>query len=237
MVDNPAQSRPPSPAELAARLEAERSGIPFLLYRDQLGRQVIVSLGDQLDTLSVGRGPANALRLDWDESVSRVHAELVRVAEEWALIDDGLSRNGSFVNGERVTGRRRLRNGDAVRLGQTTLVYCSPGDHPGTTALAGGIPTAAHLSPAQRRVLVALARPYANEGDFATPATNQQIAAELFLSIDAVKTHLRALGATFGVQGLPQNKKRARLVERALSSGVITRRELAEAAARRTESR
>ena len=227
MVDRAASPRLPSATELAARLEAERAGIPFLLYQDQDGAQVIFTLTDQHATLSIGRSPANTVPLDWDENVSRVHAELVRVGEDWTLVDDGLSRNGSFVNGERVAGRRRLRAGDAVRFGHTTLVYCSPGDHDTTTAIAHGIPTAAQLSPAQRRVLVALARPYAHEGNFATPATNQQIADELFLSIDAVKTHLRALGTTFGVQDLPQNKKRARLVERALSSGVITRRELA----------
>jgi pSer/pThr/pTyr-binding forkhead associated (FHA) protein len=229
MLDPPAPAPLPSASELAARLAAERAGIPFLLYQDQEGAQVIVSLTDQLaPALSIGRGSGNSLRVDWDESISRVHAELVQVGEEWTLVDDGLSRNGSFVNGERVAGRQRLRSGDTLRLGHTTIVYCHPAEHDGTTAMAQGIPTAGHLSPAQRRVLVALARPYATAGDFATPATNQQIASELFLSVDAVKTHLRALGQTFGVQDLPQNQKRARLVERALSSGVITRRELAE---------
>ena len=55
-----------------------------------------------------------------------------------------------------------------------------------------------HLSEAQRRVLVALCRPFKESSGYATPATNQQIAAELFLTVDAVKTHLRALFAKFG---------------------------------------
>ena len=49
------------------------------------------------------------------------------------------------------------------------------------------------LSPAQRRVLVALCRPFRDDQDFATPASNQQIADELVVSVEAVKTHLRAM--------------------------------------------
>ena len=35
-------------------------------------------------------------------------------------MDDGLSRNGTFVNGERLSGRRRLTDGDTLRFGGTT---------------------------------------------------------------------------------------------------------------------
>ena len=82
------------------------------------------------------------------------------------------------------------------------------------------------LSTTQRRVLVGLCRPYKDGGSFATPATNQQIADELFLSVDAVKTHLRVLFAKFGIEALPQNQKRMRLVERAFYSGAISERDL-----------
>ena len=70
------------------------------------------------DRLTIGRGEGVDLALDWDERVSRVHAELERVGETWALADDGLSRNGSYVNGKRVRGRRRLEEGDELRLGR-----------------------------------------------------------------------------------------------------------------------
>ena len=75
-------------------------------------------------------------------------------------------------------------------------------------------------------MLVALCRPYKHRSSFASPATNQQIAEELFLSVDAVKTHLRVLFAKLGVEQLPQNEKRIRLVERAFSSGAISERDL-----------
>jgi len=82
------------------------------------------------------------------------------------------------------------------------------------------------LSDAQRRVLLALCRPYKQPGPFTTPATNQEIAAELFLSVEAVKTHLRALFAKFSVEALPQNQKRARLIERAFQTGLVSERDL-----------
>jgi hypothetical protein len=44
--------------------------------------------------------------------------------------------------------------------------------------------------------------------------------------VDAVKKHLRALFEKFGVAHLPQNEKRARLVERAFAGGFISEREL-----------
>jgi DNA-binding NarL/FixJ family response regulator len=75
-------------------------------------------------------------------------------------------------------------------------------------------------------VLVALCRPFKEGAAFATPATNQEIADELTLSVDAVKTHLRALFEKFGVGALPQNQKRVALVERALQSGLVSEREL-----------
>ena len=84
----------------------------------------------------------------------------------------------------------------------------------------------ASLSEAQRRVLIALCRPFKDSAGYVTPATNQQVAGELFLSVDAVKTHLRALFAKFGIEDLPQNQKRIRLVELALKSGVVSPRDL-----------
>ena len=84
----------------------------------------------------------------------------------------------------------------------------------------------AELSDTQRRILVALCRPFRDGNQYATPATNQQVADEVFLSLDAVKGHLRALFEKFGIADLPQNQKRVRLVELALRNGVISVREL-----------
>ena len=213
--------------ELKERIDAERSGRPFLLYRDESNQQRLFELEPERDTVSVGRRDSSDLVLDWDEQVSRLHAQFERLEQDWTVVDDGLSRNGTFVNGERLTGRRRLNDGDAVRFGETTVTFrSSQVDDSQGTAVASQVPTAVDLSTTQRRVLVALCRPYRAGTAFASPATNQQIADELFLSVDAVKTHLRVLFAKFGVEQLPQNQKRIRLVERAFYSGAISERDL-----------
>jgi pSer/pThr/pTyr-binding forkhead associated (FHA) protein len=214
-----------TPAELKARLEAERAGEPFLLYRDPDQGQAIVPLA--AGAVTVGRGEGCDVCLAWDGDVSRVHAELERKGGVWTVSDDGLSRNGTYVNGDRVSGRRRLRDGDSVRFGGTVVSFREPsaGDT-GETRLAGDAPPEARVSEAQRRVLVALCRPFADGSPYATPATNQAIAEELFLSVDAVKTHMRALFDKFDVGDVPQNQKRAKLVERAFHSGAIGPKDL-----------
>ena len=214
-----------TPAELKEQIEAERRGDPFFVYRDGGGVQRIVTPEGQHATL--GRTDAADLPLEWDSEVSHVHAELRRVGDAWTVADDGLSRNGTFLNGDRVTGRRRLRDGDVLRVGGTEIRFRAPGEQAGAeTKVAVDVPPAADLSEAQRRVLLVLCRPFMEGDAYATPATNQQIADELFLSVDAVKGHLRVLFAKFDVEELPQNVKRVKLVERAVMSGAVTPREL-----------
>jgi hypothetical protein len=210
-------------SELKAQIDAEREGFPFLVFRDGEGRHTIFALGDHGERLCLGREPPAEVALTWDEEVSRAHAELLRVGPEWTLRDDGLSLNGSFVNGEVVRGGRRLHDGDTLRLGDTVLLYRNPGEADArTTSPTGNSGPAVAVSDAQRRVLVALCRPFKDSTAFVTPATNEQVAGELFLSVDAVKKHMRALFEKFGVAELPQNEKRARLVERAFAGGFIS---------------
>lgn len=197
------------------------------MFRAADGEQRIVTVEDGATVLWVGRGDSADIRLDWDEEVSALHAQIEVVRDECTLLDDGLSRNGSFVGEQRVDGRRRLLDGDTLRFGRTTVLFRRPGEGaPEATVAAGQVPAAATISPAQRRVLLALCRPFKDESAFATAATNQAIAAELHLSVDAVKTHMRALFEKLEVEDLPQNRKRVALAERALQSGAVSRREL-----------
>jgi len=221
-------SKPTTPVELKAQIEAERLGAPFLVHRDGDGEQRIVTLA--AEAVWVGRRDTVGLCLAWDAQVSSVHAELEPGGGEWTLVDDGLSRNGSFVNGERVNGRRRLRDRDMLRFGRTVVLFRAPADvgvQQSTMMADDGMLVAANLSETQRKVLVALCRPFKDGASHATPATNQQIADELFLSVQAVKAHLRALFEKFSVEDLAQNSKRAALVHRALGSGLISNRDLA----------
>lgn len=224
---SPIAAHAASPAELRDRIEAERRGRPFLVLREDDGAQRLLELTvEPGDRISIGRGAANDVALPWDEEVSRLHAELECIAGEWTVSDDGLSRNGSFVNGTRISGRQRLRDGDVLRVGKTTIAFRRPETEDSSpTQIAGKQVQLTDIPPTQRAVLVALARPY-KVNEFATPAPNQAIADELHLSVDAVKGHLRSLFARFGIEHLPQNQKRSRLVAEALQSGLVTVREL-----------
>jgi pSer/pThr/pTyr-binding forkhead associated (FHA) protein len=227
MPDSPIAPHASSPTELRERIEAERRGAPFIIYRDADEKQQLFELRGTAP-LTLGRGPRNDVMLTWDRGVSRVHAELAFVGGEWIVVDDGLSQNGTYVNGERVTGRRRIHDGDLLRLGETLIVFSAPLERrtEQTSALASTVPDAASLSPAQKQVLVALCRPFRYSGSFATPATNQEIGDELHYTVDTVKGHLRKLFDKFGLGDLPQNQKRAQLVWRAFQTGVVTPRDL-----------
>ena len=76
------------------------------------------------------------------------------------------------------------------------------------------------LSPSELCILIALCRPL-QPGDRASPATNREIADELFLSIPAVKRRLSVLFDRFGLQNLSHNEKRARLADLALRTGLV----------------
>jgi DNA-binding NarL/FixJ family response regulator len=111
-------------------------------------------------------------------------------------------------------------------VGQTSFAYRRPESEDSMpTQIAGQRLTLGDLPPTQRQVLVALSRPYKHD-EFAVPATNQDIADELHLSVDAVKSHLRTLFQRFGIEHLPQNQKRSRLVAEALQAGVVSTRDL-----------
>jgi pSer/pThr/pTyr-binding forkhead associated (FHA) protein len=208
-----------TPSELADRLRTERGGAPFLLHVDGEGRQRIVDLSGA-DRLSIGRQATADVPLTWDSEVSRLHAVLERVSDEWTLCDDGLSRNGSFVNGQRITGRRVLADGDAIAVGRTLIVYRSgPPAEPAETTRATTHLAPPDLTPAQLRVLEALC-----DDRYGAPPSNRELAEALFLSVDTVKSHLRELFHAFGVPDLPQNRKRAELARRARELGLARRR-------------
>jgi hypothetical protein len=113
------------PEETPDLAGAKRCGDPYLVYRYAHDRQCVLSLPDTWDGLTIGRGMGADIALTWDPDVSRVHAELSRLADDWTVIDDGLSRNGTFVNDERVDGRRRRMDGDVLRCGATLLLFHS----------------------------------------------------------------------------------------------------------------
>ena len=216
-----------SPVELKAQLEAAAQSIPFLILRDGDNAQRIILLREDCNRLTIGRRASCDVPLDWDAQVSRLHAELERLGDDWTVSDDGLSSNGTFVNGVRVRGRRRLRDRDELRVGTTVIAFRSPArGSSGTTFVPEQLQAVPRLGDTQRAVLIALARPCKGGSRFAMPATNKQVAEEVVLTVNGVKSIMRALFDKFGIEDLPRNEKRARLVERAFELGAITEDDL-----------
>jgi DNA-binding NarL/FixJ family response regulator len=227
VATHPLERHVATPAELRERLAAERRGAPFLLFRDGEDHQVIVELAADHPRLTIGRSAHNDVALRWDGEVSRLHAQIECVAGNWVVTDDRLSRNGTFVNGERLEASRVLHTGDVIRAGDTQLAFVAPtGGSISTTVTAEPAAAAPDVSPAQRRVLVALCRPLAARG---VPASNREIADELVVALDTVKGSLSRLFELFDIGfDVPQNQKRALLARRALEAGLVSADELGQ---------
>jgi sigma-54 interacting transcriptional regulator/FHA domain-containing protein len=101
----------------------------------------------ELEVVVVGRGAERAARRGWDGprrrlelrfpggTVSSVHAHLERGEVGWTIVD-AHSKNGTFVNGERVA-RAVLRDGDLLEIGSTLLVYRAALPRPSDEGLTG----------------------------------------------------------------------------------------------------
>jgi hypothetical protein len=212
-----------SPGDLEARREAEQRGVPFIVLRDDQGAQRILPLDERAGSLTLGRRPEADLALTWDPEVSRLHAELECKAGEWTLCDDGYSQNGTYVNGLRVHGRRRLADGDLVRVGQTTMAYCDPTvSGLGVTLAPGELGAAPKFSDQQQRILRALCRPLLGDGEGIKPADDAAIATAVGIPEDVVTTELDHLARGFGLDQLPTADQRAEVALLALRSGLVT---------------
>jgi hypothetical protein len=89
-----------------------------LVIEDEAGTRSVVPLGN--DPVVLGRGAEGvAFRLG-DRNVSRRHARFLR-QNGGVFVEDLGSLTGTRVNGERITGRRRLRPGDLVQIGDYDL--------------------------------------------------------------------------------------------------------------------
>jgi hypothetical protein len=72
--------------------------------------------------LTIGRAEDNTLALPGDEFASGHHARIESQRDGVWILDLG-STNGTFVNGARLDGRRKLREGDVVQIGDTELRF------------------------------------------------------------------------------------------------------------------
>jgi hypothetical protein len=72
------------------------------------------------NSLTLGRVADNDIALDDDTFMSSHHAR-IEIRPEGVWVVDLDSTNGTFVNGQRVTGDRSLRKGDRLQVGSTVL--------------------------------------------------------------------------------------------------------------------
>jgi hypothetical protein len=72
--------------------------------------------------LTIGRAQDNEVTLAGDEFASGHHARIESQRDGVWILDLG-STNGTFVNGARLDGRRLLREGDVVQIGDTELRF------------------------------------------------------------------------------------------------------------------
>ena len=88
----------------------------------------MLSLGEQqwtlpagTDTITIGRASNADIRLQADDQISRIHARLDRDGSTWTLYDE--SRNGTGLNGRRLTSPTPLNTGDKIHIGRSVLTF------------------------------------------------------------------------------------------------------------------
>jgi pSer/pThr/pTyr-binding forkhead associated (FHA) protein len=165
---------------------------------------------------TVGSSPESDLVVE-DPSVSRTHVLIERLGGRCFLEDLG-SRNGTYVNGQRISGRRVVRPGDEIRLGLVRVVVRGVASGAGPSTAVVDEPPA--LTPRERDVLVALCQPLLSGDPFTEPASIREIAAQLIVSDAAVKQHLANLFDKFEI--IEGDRRRVRLANAALSSGAVS---------------
>lgn len=123
---------PERTASLARRMlrellgaESEASLPPYLHVKAGPDAGTRINLGEPPSRLSIGRGSEADLVLS-DVDVSRMHVEIVRDVDA-TVARDLESKNGIEVNGKPLR-ERRLRHGDVLRIGSTSLLYQDPAE-------------------------------------------------------------------------------------------------------------
>src|ERR1700719_4313070 len=185
---------------------------PFLRIEESVE---VFPLRDVVTT--VGRGQGVDIHREYP-SVSRLHAELVRRGPYVYVVDLGLSRNGTRVNG-RPVARRVLDEGDVLSFG---AARCRIGGLP-QEDLADEAELRRAAAPELTRreldVLSSLCRPALSEEAFAMPATAHEIATDLVVTEAAVKQHLLRLYQKFRVPEGPH--RRTRLANEVVALGLV----------------
>lgn len=121
--DNRAQ-----PAQESFIMAPVPGGVPLAAAGGRLVVQEspVLDEGDEFSVdsapLTIGRGGQNDVAIDGDEFASARHVRF-EPRRDGVWVHDLGSTNGTFVNGIRIDGARRLAPGDVVRVGETDLRF------------------------------------------------------------------------------------------------------------------
>ena len=184
------------------------------------GRELVALSGPRV---TLGKAPTNDIALEHDPTVSRLHAILENHGSAWSVRDVG-SRNGTFINGEKIEAERVLRSGDELRLGKCRLVFQQTRHAGQPVDEATMVPETAQLPPRLTRrevdVLLVLCRPLVSDDPFPEPVSVRQMAGELYVTEAAIKQHLQNLYDKFSIPA--EGDRRVRLANEALRRGAVT---------------
>jgi FHA domain len=196
------------------------------------GRELFTLSGERV---TVGKASTNLVSLEHDATVSRLHAILENLGHAWSVRDVG-SRNGTYLNGEKISAERVLRSGDELRVGSSRLVFWDVKDADDTSAkdetISAG-PGPPHLTRREHEVLMALCRPLVSDNPFPEPASVRLMARELFVTEAAVKQHLQNLYDKFAIPA--EGERRVRLANEAIRRGAVTLAKLRDSDSRETK--
>ena len=163
-------------------------------------------------TSLIGRCDDSVLLLV-DPFVSREHARLSWSGQVASILDLG-SRNGTFVNGQRILGEEVLSDGTKITIGPYELMICfsifkaiwqsfnlddsTRSDEAGAIDAAEKRPQLLALTPGQRRVY----------DGFMESLSEKEVAARLKISIHTVHTHAKAIYKALAVSSRPELVRR-----------------------------
>ena len=166
----------------------------------------------------VGRSPEADVVLE-DEAVSWNHLE-IESRGGVLMATDLDSRNGTALNGEPLDRPRRLRDGDALMIGNRRLEVSDPVPGRAGQTVAAAAPAVA-LSEEERATAAALVAPYRSEGAFAgRPATRAEIAEALHVSERTAQRRLDALAAKLDVSGEAGRDRPRQIAARVIELGL-----------------
>jgi hypothetical protein len=185
------------------------------------GRELITVSGQRV---TVGQASTNLVLLKHDATVSRLHAVLENLGCAWSIRDVG-SRNGTYLNGEKIAAERVLRSGDELRVGNSRLIFweAKQADEASANEATVSVKTAQlppRLTRRELEVLVVLCHPLVSDDPFPEPASVRQMALELFVTEAAIKQHLQNLYDKFAIPA--EGERRVRLANEAIRRGAVT---------------